>query len=64
METKVACFLYAARTIPHSTTGVSPAELMFGRYLNSHLDNLRSREKYTSDNKPPMATAPNRENSV
>ena len=33
-------FLYNYRMTPHSTTGVSPAELMFGRKLRSRLDLL------------------------
>ena len=38
---KIACFLFSCRNIPHSTTGVSLAELMFGRQLHSRLDLLR-----------------------
>ena len=33
-------FLFNYRLTPHTTTGVSPAELMFGRRLRSHLDLL------------------------
>ena len=33
-------FLFNYRLTPHSTTGVSPAELMFGRRLRSRLDLL------------------------
>ena len=32
---KIARFLFSYRNLPHSTTGVSPAELMFGRQLRS-----------------------------
>lgn len=41
LETKLARFLFKYRITPHSTTGISPAELMFGRRLRSHLDNLQ-----------------------
>ena len=34
-------FLFNYRLTPHSTTGVSPAELMFGRRLRSRLDLLQ-----------------------
>lgn len=37
---RVCKFLTKYRTCPHSTTGVSPAELMFGRKLKTHLDLL------------------------
>ena len=38
---KIARFLFSYRNLPHSTTGVSPAELMFGRQLRSQLDLLK-----------------------
>ena len=38
LETRLARFLFKYRTTPHSTTGVSPAELLMGRKLRSHLD--------------------------
>ena len=38
---KIARFLFLYRNLPHSTTGVSPAELMFGRQLRSRLDLLK-----------------------
>ncbi len=31
LETKISRFLFNYRLTPHSSTGVSPAELMFGR---------------------------------
>ena len=34
-------FLFNYRVTPHSTTGVTPAELMFGRKLRTRLDLLR-----------------------
>ena len=39
---KIARFLFSYRNLPHSTTGVSPAELMFGRQLRSQLALLKS----------------------
>ncbi|KAL5515654.1 hypothetical protein EMCRGX_G000851 [Ephydatia muelleri] len=39
-ETRLASFLFAYRLIPHSTTGVSPAELLLGRRPRSLLDSL------------------------
>ena len=41
LETKLARFLFKYRITPQSSTGISPAELMYGRRLRSHLDNLR-----------------------
>ena len=41
LETKLSRFLFKYRMTPQSTTGVSPAELIFGRRLRSHLDNIR-----------------------
>ena len=41
MESRVARLLSRYRVIPQSTTGRSPAELMFGRKLRTHLDLLR-----------------------
>ena len=41
VETKLSRFLFAYRTTPHSATGVSPSELMFGRRLRTAMDNLR-----------------------
>ena len=38
LNTRVARFLFKYRLTPHSSTGVSPAELMFGRKLRSQLD--------------------------
>ena len=37
VETKVSRFLFKYRITPHSTTGISPAELIMGRPLRSHL---------------------------
>ena len=41
LETKLSRFLFSYRSMPHGSTGLSPAELMFGRRLHSPLDNIR-----------------------
>ena len=41
LETKLSRFLFQYRLTPHSTTGVSPAELLLGRRPRSHLDQIR-----------------------
>ena len=38
LETRLSRFLFQYRITPHSSTGVSPAELLMGRRLLSHLD--------------------------
>eukprot|EP00731_Ephydatia_muelleri_P001691 Em0001g1691a len=40
METRLSNFLFQYRITPHSSTGVSPAELLMGRRLRSHLSQL------------------------
>ena len=40
LRERVIKFLTKSRSLPHSTTGVSPAELMFGRKMKTHLDLL------------------------
>ena len=40
MEVKLARFLFFYRVTPHSTTGMSPAELMFGQQLRTRFDIL------------------------
>ena len=40
IETRVLRFLFKYRVTPHSTTGKSPAELLMGRKLRTHLDLL------------------------
>ena len=37
LETRVNRFLFHYRTTPHTTTGVTPAELLMGRRLHTHL---------------------------
>ncbi|XP_045124043.1 uncharacterized protein K02A2.6-like isoform X1 [Portunus trituberculatus] len=41
LDTRVSRFLFNYRSSPHSVTGVSPAELMFGRPMTTPLDHLR-----------------------
>ena len=41
IESRISRFLFKYRTTPHSTTGVSPAELMFNGQLWTHLDLLQ-----------------------
>ena len=41
LNTRIAHFLFSYRIIPHTTTGTSPAELLFGRLPCSHLDLLK-----------------------
>lgn len=41
LETKLARFLFQYRITPHTTTGVSPAEMLLGRRPKSHLDLLQ-----------------------
>ena len=40
LENRISKFLFRYRITPHSTTGVSPAELLMGRKIRSHLDLL------------------------
>lgn len=40
METRIAKFLFRYRTTPQASTGTSPAELLMGRRLCTHLDLL------------------------
>ena len=42
LETRLSQFLFKYRITPHSSTGVSPAELIFGRTLRSRLDLIYS----------------------
>ena len=41
INTRVTRFLFKYRLTPHSSTGLSPAELMFGRKLRSQLDQIK-----------------------
>ena len=41
LKTKLARFLFSYRITPHSTTGVSPAELLMNRQLHTQLNQLR-----------------------
>ena len=40
LETKLCHFLFQYRITPHTMTGQSPAQLLLGRQLRSHLDQL------------------------
>ena len=40
LETRLLRFLFQYRITPHTTTGQSPAQLLMGRQLRSHLDQL------------------------
>ena len=44
LDTKFARFLFKNRNIPHSTTGKSTTELLFGRKVRTHLDHLHPDE--------------------
>ena len=41
IETCLSRFLFRYRITPHTTTGRSPAEMLMGRHLRSHLDQIR-----------------------
>src|SRR5688572_16562193 len=41
LKTRLSTFLLSYRTMPHSTTGKSPAELLYQRRLATRLDRLR-----------------------
>ena len=45
VESKISRFLFKYRVTPHSTTGASPAKLIFGRPLRIHLDLLHPNVK-------------------
>ena len=40
VQERISRFLFRYRVTPHSTTGLSPAELLMGRRLRTHLDLL------------------------
>lgn len=40
MESRISRFLFKYRVTPQTTTGLSPAELLMGRRLRTHLDLL------------------------
>ena len=65
LEDRLSRFLFLYRITPHSTTGSSPAQLLFGRQPRSRLDLLRpdlqskvqqqqERQKTNKDNKAPL----------
>ena len=41
LQTRLTRVLFQYRTTPHSTTGVTPAELLYGRPMATHLTRLR-----------------------
>ncbi len=41
LETRLSRLLFSYRLTPHTTTGISPAELVMGRRLRSQLDQLQ-----------------------
>ena len=41
LEDRLAKLLFSYRTTPHSTTGVTPGEMMFGHKLRTRFDLLR-----------------------
>ena len=51
MSTKLADFLCTYRNVPHTSTGCTPAELLFGRAPRTHLSmvlpNVSERVKKT-----------------
>lgn len=48
LDTLINCYLFYYRNAPHSTTGVSPAMLMFNRPLRMRLDLLK-KTRFTKD---------------
>ena len=54
---KLANFLFAYRSAPHSTTGQSPAMLFLGRNLRSRLDILKPNVRRHVNNKQMDQTA-------
>ena len=47
LQTRLSHFLFKYRTTPHTTTGISPAELRWGTNLRSHLTLLQPDVKKT-----------------
>ena len=43
VETSLACFLFTYRLTPHTTTGLTPAEMLLGSKPRSQLDSIRPR---------------------
>ena len=41
IQCQLSQFLFRYRTTPQATTGISPCEMLMGRHLRTHLDNLR-----------------------
>ena len=51
VQDKISRFLFSYRIMPQSTTGTSPAELLFGRPLRSHLHLLKPNLSQNVENK-------------
>jgi hypothetical protein len=51
LQTKLARILFQYRTTPHSTTGRTPAELLMGRPLRTHLEMLKPDLRTRVENK-------------
>ena len=49
LNTRLSRFLFKYGLTPHSSTGVSPAEIMFGRKLRSQLDLLKPNRSKAAD---------------
>ena len=63
MENRIIQFLFKYRITPQTTTGLSPAELLMGRRLRSHLDLLHpdfSRRAVVKQDKQRQAVVPPR----
>ena len=67
IQERLSRFLFQYRITPHTTTGVSPAELLMGRCLRSRLDSLfpdisqrvevqQQRQKQSHDSTKPLCT--------
>ena len=41
IDARLARFLFRYRNTPHTTTGLTPSELMFGRRVRTHLDLMK-----------------------
>ena len=52
LNTQLSRFLFKYRLTPHSSTGASPAEMMFGRKLRSQLDLLEPNLAKAADETP------------
>jgi hypothetical protein len=59
LETRLSRFLFRYRIMPHTSTGTSPSELMWGKRLRSPLDLLVPSKSPSSDELPrPLENSP------